>query len=183
MTVGALTVLALWVGARLPLFGSAVSGMVLGLVLRNVFHIGGQFTQITGFCTKRLLKTAIVLLGSTFTLQQAALLGQKYLIVIVTTIAITLAAAYLAGRSCGVPRSLAGLIGAGTAICGATAILTVSPVVQARDEEVTYALSTVFLFNLVAMLLYPLVGHFVSMKEAAFGAWAGSAIHDTSSVL
>ncbi|MBO8140805.1 MAG: putative sulfate exporter family transporter [Firmicutes bacterium] len=177
------TVAAQMLGRIVPVLGPAISGMILGLILRNVFAVGAGMETVTGFCSKRLLKFAVVLVGATFTLQEVAAVGGAYLIVILSTIAITLGVAFLAGRFLGVPRDLARLIGVGTAICGATAILTVGPVVRAKDEEIAYAISTVFLFNVTAMVLYPVIGQAVGMDQAAFGAWAGASIHDTSSVL
>lgn len=183
LIIGLVTSSALWLGRRFTLFGPAIIGMLLGFVLRNMFGIGADFKQATVFCTKRMLKLAIILLGSTFTLQQATSVGKEYILVIVSTIAISLVLPYLAGRYFGVPPTLAGLIGTGTAICGVTAILTVGPVIQAKDEEIAYAVTTIFVFNLIATILYPAVGHLLRMSQSAFGAWAGTAIHDTSSVL
>ncbi|MGH2850930.1 MAG: YeiH family protein, partial [Solirubrobacteraceae bacterium] len=70
-----------------------------------------------------------------------------------------------------------------TGICGASAIAAVSGVVEASEAEIVYAVSTIFVFNLVAVLLFPPVGHLLGLSQSAFGLWAGTAVNDTSSVV
>lgn len=181
--VALVTASALYLGPYFALLGSAILGMMIGLTLRNAIGIGIRFEHVSGFCTKRLLKVAIICLGGTFTFQQAIALGRGYFLVVVITILIALVTAYISGRLLDTSRFLSALIGAGTAICGATAILALGPVIRAKREETTYAITTIFLFNLIAMLLFPIIGHLLQIDEVAFGAWAGAAIHDTSSVL
>src|SRR5690606_19362414 len=88
-----------------------------------------------------------------------------------------------AGRFLGVPKNLATLIGAGTSVCGVTAIMSIGPLTEAKEEEITYSVTTILLFNLLATVLFPIIGHALALPQIPFGAWAGAAIHDTSSVL
>jgi uncharacterized integral membrane protein (TIGR00698 family) len=92
-------------------------------------------------------------------------------------------AAWLLGRGLGVPGKLAILIGVGTAICGGSAIAAVTPIVRPDDHDTAFAISTIFLFNIVAVLLFPLLGHLMHLSDLGFGMWAGTAINDTSSVV
>ena len=179
----AVVALSLFLGRYLPQFGAAIIAMLLGLAARNVFGLGRGFTRLNDFLTQRALKGAIILLGGTVTLQGAVALSTGYLPLILIAIATGVSTALVAGRVFGVPGRLSLLIGAGTAICGATAILASSPVIRARREETAYAIATIFLVNLAAMLSLPLVGNWLGLGQATFGAWAGVAIHDTSSVL
>lgn len=71
----------------------------------------------------------------------------------------------------------------GTAICGGSAIAAVVPIIKANEHDTAFAISTIFLFNLVAVLLFPLLGHLMHMTDTGFGLWAGTAINDTSSVV
>jgi uncharacterized integral membrane protein (TIGR00698 family) len=75
------------------------------------------------------------------------------------------------------------LVGVGTAICGASAIAAVSGIVAATEIEIAYAISTIFVFNVIAVVLYPPLGHLLGLDQHAFGLWAGTAINDTSSVV
>ncbi len=99
------------------------------------------------------------------------------------TILLALGLTYLFGRWLRAPSGLVSLIGVGTAICGATAILTVGPIIEAREEEIAFAVTTIFLFNMLAVVVYPLLGHLLAFSDTIYGVWAGTAIHDTSSVL
>jgi uncharacterized integral membrane protein (TIGR00698 family) len=91
--------------------------------------------------------------------------------------------AWLLGRWLGVHDKLKILIGVGTAICGGSAIAAVTPIIRPDDHDTAFAISTIFLFNLVAVLLFPLLGHLMHLSDAGFGLWAGTAINDTSSVV
>ncbi|MET9352920.1 putative sulfate exporter family transporter [Streptomyces sp. NPDC006617] len=82
-----------------------------------------------------------------------------------------------------VGRDLRTLIGVGTSICGASAIAAVTPVIGAASAEVAYAVSTIFLFNVAAVLVFPVLGHLLDMSQQAFGLFAGTAVNDTSSVV
>jgi len=99
------------------------------------------------------------------------------------TLAVCLGAAWLFGRLLGVPRDLRTLIGVGTGICGGSAIAAVSPVIEAASTDVAYAISTIFLFNITAVLAFPLLGHALGMSQQSFGLFAGTAVNDTSSVV
>jgi len=129
------------------------------------------------------LKCAVVLLGATFGLAQIGHIGRSSLPLMLGTLVIALAAAWLVGRALGVGSNLQTLVGVGTAICGASAIGAVSGVIGAAESEIAYAISTIFVFNVVAVVLYPALGHLLSLSQHTFGLWAGTAINDTSSVV
>jgi uncharacterized integral membrane protein (TIGR00698 family) len=99
------------------------------------------------------------------------------------TLAVCLLAAYAYGRLLGVVGDLRTLIGVGTGICGASAIAAVSPVIEAASTDIGYAVSTIFLFNIAAVLVFPVLGHALGMSQHSFGLFAGTAVNDTSSVV
>lgn len=99
------------------------------------------------------------------------------------SIAAAFATAWLLGRWLGIAPKLKLLIGVGTAICGGSAIAAVTPVIKPEEHETAFAISTIFLFNIVALLVFPALGHWMNMTDAGFGLWAGTAINDTSSVV
>jgi len=129
------------------------------------------------------LQVAVVLLGARLSLAQVAQVGADSLPVMLGTVVACLVAAAVVGRLLGVDAELRTLIGTGTAICGASAIAAVTPVVRASGTNVAYALSTVFAFNIVAVLVFPPLGHLLGMDQEAFGLFAGTAVNDTSSVV
>jgi Conserved hypothetical protein 698 len=101
----------------------------------------------------------------------------------VITVAGCLLAAQLIGRRLGIATKLRSLIGAGTAICGASAIAAVTPVVDAEETDVGYAVATIFLFNVLAVMPFPLLGHALGLRQHSFGVFAGTAVNDLSSVV
>lgn len=129
------------------------------------------------------LQVAIVLLGGTISLSDVASVGASSLPVMLGSLATALITAALLGRWLGVPERLRILIGGGTGICGASAIASVSGVIDAPAREIRYAVSTIFAFNLAAVLLFPPLGHLLGMSPHGFGLWSGTAINDTSSVV
>lgn len=174
---------AFFLGRQIPLIGGAVAGILLGILIRNTLGVRPVFLPGIGFASKRILQAGIVFIGAGLDLQQIRAAGQASLLVILVCILAALASAVVLGRTMRVPTRLRTLIGVGTAICGGTAIVAVSPLIGAREDEVSYAISTIFLFNIAAVLLFPVAGLLMGMSADAFGLWAGTAIHDTSSVV
>jgi uncharacterized integral membrane protein (TIGR00698 family) len=133
--------------------------------------------------SSRLLQCSVVLLGAQLSLSEAARVGLSSLPVMLGTLAICLGAAFAYGRMLGVVGDLRTLIGVGTGICGASAIAAVTPVIEAASTDVAYAVSTIFLFNIAAVLTFPILGHALGMSQHSFGLFAGTAVNDTSSVV
>jgi uncharacterized membrane protein YadS len=131
----------------------------------------------------RLLQCSVVILGAQLSLTEAARVGLSSLPVMLGTLAVCLGAAFAYGRLLGVVGDLRTLIGVGTGICGASAIAAVTPVIEATSTDVAYAVSTIFLFNIAAVLAFPILGHALGMSQHSFGLFAGTAVNDTSSVV
>jgi len=179
----AIAVVATIVGQHVPLVGSAVPGAVIGAVIAIVVRPGARFAAGVKWASTYVLQCSVVLLGAQLSITEAARVGASSLPVMLGTLAICLAAAWLYGRLLGVPGDLRTLIGVGTGICGGSAIAAVSPVIEAASTDVAYAISTIFLFNIAAVLVFPLLGHALGMSQRSFGLFAGTAVNDTSSVV
>ncbi|HUH40456.1 MAG TPA: putative sulfate exporter family transporter, partial [Castellaniella sp.] len=121
--------------------------------------------------------------GFSLSLGQVVDTGGASLAVTLVTLSVAFVVAWLLGRWLGLTDRLCTLIGVGTAICGGSAIAATAPIIQADGHETALALSTIFLFNVVAVLLFPFLGHLMGLSDAGFGLWAGTAINDTSSVV
>ncbi|HEY5058734.1 MAG TPA: putative sulfate exporter family transporter [Gaiellaceae bacterium] len=170
-------------GSLVPSIGAPALALILGMAIRARYAPDAAGRRVIGFASKTLLQCAIVLLGGTFGLGQVVRIGRSSLPLMLGTLAIALAAAWVIGRGLRVESTLTTLVGVGTAICGASAIGAVSGVVAATESEIAYAISTIFVFNVVAVLLYPTLGHVLSLSQHTFGLWAGTAVNDTSSVV
>lgn len=164
-------------------FSEILVAVLLGLYVGNAFPLNKNIRAGARFALQRLLRIGIILLGLRLSLQDVAATGVKALLLVVICISLALALAYLAGRLFRIPPRLAALIGVGTAICGNTAIVATAPVIEANEEEMGFAVATITLFGLLAVLIYPLIGHAIGLGEQQFGLWAGTAVNDTSQVV
>lgn len=183
LRVFAIAVISTWLGTMFPIIGGAVFGILIGILISNVFGKPENTLPGIKFASKKILQWAIILLGAGLSLSQVWKTGIESLYVMLFTLSAAFAAAYGLGKLMGIPFRLTSLIGVGTAICGGSAIAAVSPIIEADEMEIAYSISTIFLFNVMAVLIFPPLGHLIGLSDQAFGLWAGTAINDTSSVV
>jgi uncharacterized integral membrane protein (TIGR00698 family) len=179
----AIAIVATVIGSVLPVLGSAIPAVVIGVVIALVRRPVGRVAPGVAYASRFLLQCAVVLLGAQLSIGAVLKVGAESLPVMLSSLLVCLVGASLIGRWMGIDRDLRVLIGVGTGICGASAIAAVAPVVRATQTQIAYAVSTIFLFNVFAISLFPLVGHAVDMSPHAFGLFAGTAVNDTSSVV
>lgn len=178
-----LALAATYLGHLAPVIGGPVIGILLGIVVRNLFVPGVAFRAGIAFTGKYVLQWSIIALGFGLSIKQVLSTGLSSLSVTIVTISTAFVCAWLMGRWLGVRNDLKILIGVGTAICGGSAIAAVTPILKPDNHDTAFAISTVFLFNIVAVLAFPALGHWMHLSDAGFGLWAGTAINDTSSVV
>ena len=131
----------------------------------------------------KLLQAGIIIIGLTITSSTAInLISEFFLQVSLFVIAIFLIGILLA-KVFKINNSLGLLISSGTAICGATAIAAIAPIIKSKPKELLIALSIIFIFNAIAIVAFPLIGQSLEMSYEQFGAWSAMAIHDTGSVI
>ncbi|MBL3699948.1 YeiH family protein [Leucobacter luti] len=171
------------IGSFLPMLGSAIPAVVIGVLVALVRTPGPRLRPGIGYSGKFVLQCAVVLLGAQLSLASIVEVGAESLPVMLSSLTVCLLGAWLLGRALKIDRDLTVLVGVGTGICGASAIAAVSPVIKAKSADIAYAISTVFLFNILAVLIFPVVGHALGMTPHAFGLFAGTAVNDTSSVV
>jgi len=155
--------------------------LLLGAVISVLFV--PKLLKITKRGGKFLLQGAIVTLGLTMNVQTLWSVSQDYSLLIVGYVFLTLCLGLLLGRFLRTDTDQARLLVSGTAICGATAIVTLGPVIRARSESVAVCLAVVFLLNAIAILVLPQIGGYFGLSQTQFGVWVALAIHDTSSVV
>jgi uncharacterized integral membrane protein (TIGR00698 family) len=157
--------------------------ILIGLYIRALMGKNEHVAAGISFSMKRILRFGIILLGLRLSLQDIGATGFRPLGLIAICFLTALLLALAAGRLFKIPPRLAALIGVGTAICGNSAIVATAPVIEADEEEVSFAVATITLFGLIAVLLYPLLGHLLQLSDRSFGLWAGTAVNDTSQVV
>jgi len=163
--------------------GAAVLALLLGTTASTVRVPGEVVRPGLGWSASRLLQAGIVLLGLTVPLSALTQVGLRALPVVVVAVVTAFATASLLGRALGVGRDLRLLLGAGTGICGASAIAAAAGVIRPRPADVSYALSTVVLMNLLAIAALPPLARAAGLSDGDFGAWVGSSVNDTSAVV
>ena len=195
-----LAVGATLLGKLLPIIGGPVFGITIGICLALVFKkklssiseginegtsegISEGISGGASFAGKTFLQLSIILLGFEMNVFTVIQVGSDSLLIMIFTLSAAFLAAYLFGKLLGVDPITTILIGVGTAICGGSAIAATAPVIRAKDHEIAHSISTIFLFNIAAVFIFPAIGHFFQMSNTGFGIWAGTAVNDTSSVL
>ena len=171
-------------GKQIEVVGGPVFAILFGMVLALVFPKNRRESLAAGvtYTSKKVLQYAVILLGFGMNLSQILSKGAQSLPIIVATISTSLVIAFVLCRVMNVPGKIATLVGVGSSICGGSAIAATAPVIDADDREIAQAISVIFLFNVIAALVFPTLGGMLGLTNEGFGLFAGTAINDTSSV-
>lgn len=183
VVAGLIAIAATLLAPYAPILGGPVIAILLGVAIRSFVPLPSALKPGITYSAKKVLQGAIIVSGFGISLVSIARTGIGTLPVTLGTIAIVLALAPIVGRLLRLDVTLRQLVGVGTAICGASAIAAVSAVLEPSEADVALAIATVFVYNIVAVLTFPLVGHAIGLTQSQFGVWAGTAINDTSSVV
>ena len=181
----AIALLACLLESLLPihLIGAAVIAMFIGMFFNQYLSKTPVFAAGLKFTSKKILKFAIILLGLSLNISTILHVGKMSLTVMVFTLLTCFGGGYFIGKALGLNWKLSNLISAGTGICGGSAIAAISSAIDADDNDIAYAMSATFLFDMAMIVLFPIMGRAMGMSDEAFGIWAGTAVNDTSSVV
>ncbi|MFH6626884.1 putative sulfate exporter family transporter [Streptococcus suis] len=174
-----------WLGGLFPLVGGPVFALLIGMSLHSYVARKNAFQPGLTFTSKKILQYAVICLGFGLNLSAVLAVGRQSLPIILSTISFALFLAFLLWKILPISSHLATLIGVGTSICGGSAIAATAPIIQADDEDVAQAISVIFLFNVLAALVFPTLATWLGFSTdsgQAFGMFAGTAVNDTSSV-
>ncbi|HFI0334712.1 TPA: YeiH family protein [Streptococcus suis] len=174
-----------WLGGLFPLVGGPVFALLIGMSLHSYVARKNTFQPGLTFTSKKILQYAVICLGFGLNLSAVLAVGRQSLPIILSTISFALCLAFLLWKWLPISSHLATLIGVGTSICGGSAIAATAPIIQADDEDVAQAISVIFLFNVLAALIFPTLATWLGFSTdsgQAFGMFAGTAVNDTSSV-
>ncbi len=171
-----------FLGRLAPVIGGPVFAILIGMVLTLCIPQKEKLQSGIIYTSKKILQAAVVFLGFGMNLSQILAQGRQSLPIILTTISVSLLTAFILYKLIKIPANNAVLVGVGSSICGGSAIAATAPVIGATDEEVAQSISVIFLFNVIAALIFPSLGSLLHMTNEGFGLFAGTAINDTSSV-
>lgn len=164
------------------LIGASVIALFSGMII-NSFGKHRCFDAGIKFTSKKILKFAIIILGSSLSVGVIFSVGKLSLVVMLFTLLTCFGGGYFIGRALKLNWKLSNLISAGTGICGGSAIAAIAPVIDAEDSDIAYAMSATFLFDMAMIVLFPIMGRLMGLSDIAYGLWAGTAVNDTSSVV
>ena len=162
-------------------FVSPAVALFIGLVMAQT--IGHPYQHLNHKATHWLLQISVVGLGFGMNVHSALQAGKEGILFTIASISGTLLLGYFLGKWLNIDKKTSYLISSGTAICGGSAIAAISPVIKAEEKQISVALGCVFIFNSIALLLFPVIGHYFNLSQTQFGLWCAIAIHDTSSVV
>ena len=187
-----LTVPCWFLGKALPIVGAPVFAILLGICLSFLLQkesVKSKFIDkfaikpgIT-FTSKKVLQYSIILMGFSMNFAAVMQVGKDSIVLIIGTISVALIVGYVTSKLLKIPGNTAILTTIGSSICGGSAIAATAPVIAAKDDEISSAISTIFLFNVIAALIFPSIGIWLGLSDTGFGLWAGTAVNDTSSVV
>lgn len=190
MLSGLLAAAAFWLAGLEHINALGLSALtmaiVLGMVMGNTVFpaIASHTAAGVDFSKNRLLRTGIILFGFRITVQEAATIGVWGIILDAVMILCVFGLAMWVGRRIlRLDRQTCMLIGAGSAICGAAAVMAMEPVARAQAHKVSVAVATVVVFGTISMFLYPLLYPWLGMSEHAFGIYIGSTVHEVAQVV
>lgn len=172
-------------GQKFPVIGGPVFAIVAGMILTVFIKDKSKVAAGISYTSKKILQYAVILLGFGMNLKVVMQTGRQSLPIIFATILTSLLLAFVLHRLLSISNNISILIGVGSSICGGSAVAATAPVIEAREEEVAQAISVIFLFNVIAALLFPVLGtllDFPTSSGQVFGIFAGTAVNDTSSV-
>ena len=169
-------------GSKTPVSGIFVA-IIIGIIIRNTFDLSDIFKKGISFSVKYALRAGIILLGLRLSLIEAVKLGAMGIPLILACIASGLFITLFLTNKMNQSSRLGTLIAGGTGICGVTAIMAISPVIEAKENEISYAVANITIFGLTGMILYPFLANILFIDNPIkAGLFLGTAIHDTAQV-
>lgn len=164
------------------ILGASIIALFMGVIINSFFHPAWMKSALK-FVSKKVLKIAIVLLGASLSVSTIMSVGKMTFFVMIFTFAMCFGGGYFIRKLFGLNWKLSNLISAGTGICGGSAVAAIAPVIDAEDKDIAFAMSSTFIFDMVMVALYPVMGKLLGMSDIAYGIWAGTSVNDTASVV
>lgn len=174
-----------YLGKQVPVIGGAIISIISGMIITIFWKDKNRFGDGIKWTSKIILQSAVVLLGFGLDLNVILSTGRQSLPIIICTIATSLILTKVLFHIMNIPENIATLVGVGSSICGGSAIAATAPVIDASDDDIAQAISVIFFFNVLAAIIFPILGHAIGMDTSSgtsFGIFAGTAVNDTSSV-
>lgn len=165
------------------ILGGTLIALILGMLLNPLLHRYEFFHQGINWTSKIVLRAGIILAGITLSFSQVVEAGKYALILMVFTLLTSFGVGMICKKVFKINWKLASLLSVSTAICGGTAVATVGPVIKAKHQDIAYAISATFIFDIITVIAFPWIGQLLGLGDTGYGLWIGTAVNDTSSVV
>lgn len=175
--------LAIGIAHWTPAWSALIWAILIGAVLTNAVSLPAALQPGITFASKQMLRFAVGLLGLRLSLSQVLDVGPVGLGLVVFAVAATFGFSLLVGKWLGLSKSLSTVLAAGTSICGASAIVAVAGVIDAKEEETAIGVGAITVYGTLVMFLFPVIGSLLGLSAEAFGLWAGASIHEVAQVI
>lgn len=178
-------IISIFLSSLLPgdIISATVMALLVGMAFNPILNKFEKFNSGVGFTGKMILRLGIILMGVNMNFTEVLDVGKYSLFVMIFTMATAFGAGNLIGKIFGMNWKLTNLLSVSTAICGGSAVAAVGPVIKAKDEDVAYAISSTFIFDVLTVVVIPWIGIALAMSNMGYGLWVGTAVNDTSSVV
>ena len=157
-------------GKLVPVVGGPVFAILFGMILTLIIKKKDKIEEGIAFTSKKVLQCAVVLLGFGMNFSDILYQGKQSLPIIISTIATSLIVSFILYKAMKMDSKISTLIGVGSSICGGSAIAATAPVIKANDEEIAQSISVIFLFNVIAALIFPTLGGMLGLSNEASGS-------------
>lgn len=180
-----LAFVAIYISNFIPgkLISGGVFSLLIGMTINPIIANHKSLYDGINFVSKKVLRLAIILMGATLSFGQVIEVGKYSLFVMAFTLFTAFVGGYYIGKLFNMNWKLSGLISAGTGICGGSAIAAIAPTIDAEANDIAYAISATFIFDILMVILFPIAGKYFGMSDLGYGLWTGTAVNDTSSVV
>ncbi|MFO7819449.1 MAG: putative sulfate exporter family transporter [Halanaerobacter sp.] len=168
---------------QIPIIGGSILSLTIGILISSSLESKTHLRAGLNFSSKKLLKLAIIFLGTGLSINKVLEVGKYSLFIMLFTLSTAFFTAYIFSDLLKINWKLSNLIAIGTGVCGGSAIATLSPIIEADENDIAYALSATFIFDILMILLFPLMGNLLGLSDLSYGLWTGTAVNDTSSVV
>lgn len=178
-------IVAMFFSSLIPgdIIGATVMALLVGMAFNPILSRFKQFNAGVSYAGKIVLRIGIILMGVNMNFADVLSVGKYSLFVMIFTMATAFGAGNLIGKMFGMNWKLTNLLSVSTAICGGSAVAAVGPVIKAKDEDIAYAISSTFIFDILTVVVIPWIGVALGMSSMGYGLWVGTAVNDTSSVV
>lgn len=177
--------IAIGISNLLPgnIIGATVMALLVGMLFHPILKKDERFKPGVSFTAKMILRLGIILMGVNLNFAEVLDVGKYALFLMVFTMGSAFIMGNIIGKLFKINWKLTNLLSVSTAICGGSAVAAVGPVIKAKNEDMTYAISATFIFDIITVVLFPWIGMAIGMSDSGYGLWIGTAVNDTSSVV